>query len=122
MVQDAITENRLDIEQQLVQIGKPAIPGLLNAIAATNGKDRAEFRNVIFLVDTREMITGNVRGVTGSIRLAGLTPPSPDVIEKGLRRWYGWWNNFGPAWVKEEYDPSKETWEQFEEDDEDGGE
>jgi hypothetical protein len=107
--------------EQLKTIGKPAIPGLLNAIAATSWKERSQFRNVIFLVDTLEMITGEVRGVTGSVRLAGLTPPSPAVIEKGLRRWYGWWNNFGPAWVKEEYDPSKETWEQFEEEDEEDG-
>lgn len=113
----------MDAQRKITQLGKPAIPGLLNQIAATDLTDRAKTRDVVFLVNMIEEITGEIRGVTGSVRLQGLAPPSPAAITTGLRRWYGWWNNFGSAWVKEEYDPSKETWEQLEEEDaeEDGG-
>ncbi|MEZ6195205.1 MAG: hypothetical protein R3F20_05685 [Planctomycetota bacterium] len=111
----------VDQRERLVAMGKPAIPGLLNALAASNWRDKKEFGNVIFLVGTLEDITGEIRGVTGSIRLGGLTPPDTAVVERSLRRWFGWWTNFGPAWVRDEYDPSKETWEQFEDEEEDDG-
>lgn len=124
LIKEAMSDSgrkSLAAQQDLVKLGKPAIPGLLNQIAATDLTARSEMRNVLFLVNTIEEITGEIRGVTGSVRLGGLAPPAPDAIQKGLRRWFGWWTNFGSSWVKEEYDPSKETWEQFEEDADEAG-
>jgi hypothetical protein len=81
--------------KQLVEMGRPAIPGLLNRLV---GLDLAKEDDVL----VANQVDGAMREITGQD--SGFAPHMQDETlggsdakskEKALRRWFGWWYSQG---------------------------
>jgi hypothetical protein len=79
---------RTEAEQELVVIGKPAIPGLLtrlNDIPFTGEENAMKLNKV-------HMLLGDMTGYITSFKVAEVMGGTQERSESGLKQWFGWYD------------------------------
>ncbi len=90
--------------RELVELEKAAIPGILTALAPFNHKDNQDdISKAWLLVQVLREITfkefGYGPGTTSlGMGRGGMVRATPEERVRAIRRWFGWWKVFGPAW------------------------
>ncbi|MEQ8763898.1 MAG: hypothetical protein RL885_08225 [Planctomycetota bacterium] len=94
-----VTAGASAARNEILRIGKPAIPHLLNAIADRNLSSHEDILVVNQVVITLRDLTGKSFGFAPRMGLASSTGDSQD---KALRGWFGWWRTYGKKFVPPE--------------------
>lgn len=106
---------------ELIEIGKTALPGVLSAIATMDYKE-ADASKVFQLVQVLQEVTGHridyrPASTRQGFGMGGMTKQTPEERERAIRRWFGWWETTGLTWVPGEKAPEEEeTWDDEDED------
>ncbi|MEE9391902.1 MAG: hypothetical protein V3W41_05305 [Planctomycetota bacterium] len=111
---------------EMIQIGKLAIPGVLNAIAALDHSEKTDMKKAWVLIQAlREMTNKSFRYTPGNSRqglgMGGMTKGTPEERTKSLRQWFGWWKVEGATWVKKDIDYNEKSWDELKKDEENEG-
>ncbi len=96
------TSEAVDARNELLRIGKPAIPHLLSAIAR-KGVDTPDAMMVVNqLVITLRDLTGKRFGFAPQMGLATSGESEEDTKTRALKKWFGWWRTYGDKFVPPE--------------------
>ena len=103
----------------LIDLGKPAIPGILRAISQFDfEEDTKDVAKTFQLIQALREITGknfNFRPMATKqgFGMGGMTRATPQERTKAIRRWFGWWQTNKEKWTKREEIKEPETWEEL---------
>jgi len=80
-----------EAREKLIEIGRPAIPRLLNALhdIPADGADNLVRLNLVN--KTLEAITGFSTSFAPQLGEGSITSASPERLHSGLKQWFAWW-------------------------------
>jgi predicted Zn finger-like uncharacterized protein len=87
---------------KIEEIGKPAIPGLLNQMVGLEMTRREDVAEANKYVTILRKITGRTFGFDPSFMRDTVLDSQAADLEHSLRRWFGWWERNKDTWTKRE--------------------
>lgn len=87
---------------KIEEIGKPAIPGLLNQMVGLDMTQRDDVAKANKYVTILRKITGRTFGFDPSFMTDSQLGSQAADLEHSLRRWFGWWDRNKDTWTERE--------------------
>jgi|GEM_PF-2109029 len=85
-------------KERLIEIGKPAIPGLLNALVPLRWSDSDDIAKANKCVSALRSITGRHFGFAPGFQGNAARGSVEADLSHSIRRWFGWWQRYKDTW------------------------
>jgi predicted Zn finger-like uncharacterized protein len=104
-----LTREMSKARRELVAMGKPAIPALLNLMVGREALESQEEQQILNqVIQTLREITLEDFGFAPGGYGGNLTGESLEANQQALRRWFGWWRNHKDTWTGPDENPPSE--------------